>query len=204
MKAGWEHAKEIFADAIGLAPDERLGFIERECSGDAILFDEVSSLLNSYEEDSFLETPAVAALAETLVFDGPKFAGGQTVGRYQIIRPIGSGGMGEVYLAEDKQLARKVAIKILNKRFSSHAANIERFTREARAVSALNHPNILVIHEIGESDKAKFIVSEYVEGRTLRDVLNDTRMPILAVIDIAIQIASALAAAHNERIIHRD
>ena len=204
MKQDWEQAKEIFVRAISLTPEERLEFVERECSDDSVLCDEVKSLLGSFEDDSFLETPAIAALTETLIFDGPKFTSGQTVGRYQIVRSIGSGGMGEVYLAEDSQLGRKVAIKILNKKFSSHTANIERFIREARAVSALNHPNILVIHEIGESDKAKFIVSEYVEGRTLRDVLNDPRMPISTIIDIAIQIASALAAAHGERIVHRD
>src|SRR5437764_1754837 len=127
MKQAWENAKEIFVQAISLAPEERLEFVERECSDDSLLYDEVKSLLSSYEEDSFLETPAAAALAETVVFDGPKFTGGQTVGRYQIVRPLGVGGMGEVYLAEDQQLDRKVAIKILNKRLSSQAANIERF-----------------------------------------------------------------------------
>ena len=97
--------------------------------------------------------------------------------------------MGEVYLAEDNQLDRKVAIKVLNKRFSSNLANIQRFIREAKAASALNHPNILVIHEIGESDNAKYIVSEYVAGRTLREVLKHSRIDVSVVLDVAIQVA---------------
>lgn len=204
MKHDWEQAKEIFVNAIGLAPDERLPFVESECSGDSALFEEVTSLLDSYEDDSFLETPATRAIAETLLFDGPKFAPGKILGRYKIVRQLGTGGMGEVYLAEDNQLDRKVAIKVLNKRFSFNSANIQRFIREAKAASALNHPNILVIHEIGESDNAKYIVSEYVAGRTLREVLKHSRIEVSVVLDIAIQVAGALSEAHGERIIHRD
>jgi serine/threonine protein kinase/tetratricopeptide (TPR) repeat protein len=204
MKAGWEQAKDIFVRAISLAPDERLQFVEQECSNDPLLFDEVKSLIDSYRDDSFLETPAASPIAESTFVESARFATGQALGHYQIVRQLGTGGMGEVYLAKDQKLDRKVAIKILNKRFSVHEANVERFTREAKAVSALNHPNILVIHEIGDSDKPKYIVSEYIDGRTLRDVLKDSRMAVSMVLDIAVQVASALAAAHGERIIHRD
>src|SRR3982751_2185986 len=117
MKQGWEQAKDIFVRAISLAPVERLPFIERECSDDPLVYHEVKSLLDSYEEDSFLEKPATA-IAETIRFDSRKFSVGQDVDHYQIVRLLGTGGMGEVYLAEDKQLSRKVAIKILNKKLS--------------------------------------------------------------------------------------
>jgi len=204
MNLGWEQAKEIFIRAITLAPDERLSFVERECSGDTELYREVTSLLSSYKEDSFLETPAAAAVADTLLFHELKFSAGQTVGRYEIVGQLGAGGMGEVYLAKDIDLGRKVAIKVLNKRYSLDAANIERFTREAKSASALDHPNILVIHEIGESDKSKYIVSEFIDGRTLRDVLKESQMDISMILDVTIQIAEALAAAHSKHIIHRD
>jgi serine/threonine protein kinase/tetratricopeptide (TPR) repeat protein len=204
MNLGWEQAKEIFIRAITLAPDERLSFVERECSGDTELYREVTSLLSSYKEDSFLETPAAAAVADTLLFHELKFSAGQTIGRYEIVGQLGAGGMGEVYLAKDIDLGRKVAIKILNKRFSADASNIERFTREAKAASALNHPNILVIHEIGESDNAKYIVSEFIDGKTIRDLLRGPRMEISTILDFAIQIGGALAAAHGKHIIHRD
>ena len=204
MNLGWEQAKEIFIRAITLAPDERLSFVERECSGDTELYREVTSLLSSYKEDSFLETPAAAAVADTLLFHELKFLAGQTVGRYEIVGQLGAGGMGEVYLAKDIDLGRKVAIKVLNKRYSLDAANIERFTREAKSASALDHPNILVIHEIGESDKSKYIVSEFIDGRTLRDVLKESQMDISMILDVTIQIAEALAAAHSKHIIHRD
>jgi len=204
MKQGWEHAKQIFVNAIGVAPDERLRFVERECSGNEALYNEVKSLLDSYKDDSFLETPAVTQLAETLSFDTPELTSEQSFGHFKIIRQLGKGGMGEVYLAEDTKLSRKVAIKVLNKRIGAHADNIERFTREARAASALNHPNILVIHETGEADKAKYIVSEFVDGQTLREFLKGSPISVSTVLDIAIQIASALTAAHGEHIIHRD
>ncbi len=97
---------------------------------------------------------------------------GKSFGHYEIIKQIGAGGMGEVYLAEDKKLDRKVAVKILNEKFAKHESNLQRFIKEAKAASALNHPNILVIHEIGESDETKYIVSEFIEGKTLRESLS--------------------------------
>ncbi|HJZ12956.1 MAG TPA: serine/threonine-protein kinase, partial [Acidobacteriota bacterium] len=125
-------------------------------------------------------------------------------GHYEIIRQIGIGGMGEVYLAKDKKLDRRVAIKILNEKFSRDESNLKRFVREAKAASALNHPNILVIHEIGESEDAHYIVSEFIEGRTLREVLIQSQMSLGEVLDVSIQIASALSAAHRAHLVHRD
>lgn len=126
------------------------------------------------------------------------------VGHYRIVEKIGAGGMGEVYLAEDMRLDRKVAVKILNEKIAEHESNLRRFVQEAKAASALNHPNILVIHEIGESDDTHFIVSEFIEGETLREIFKSKTLPLPEVLDISIQIAGALVVAHSAHIIHRD
>lgn len=129
---------------------------------------------------------------------------GDQLGRYEIARLIGTGGMGEVYLARDKTLDRNVAIKVLNEKYESDQSNIQRFVQEAKAASALNHPNILTIHEVGKSKESHFIVSEYIEGQTLREVLGKRKLELTEVLNITIQVAGALAAAHAARIIHRD
>jgi eukaryotic-like serine/threonine-protein kinase len=202
--ASWEKAKIIFEQAMALTPGARARFLDEVCPDDEITRREVEELLISFDETaSFLETPAVSMKNHEL-------ASGQVFGHYEILRQIGAGGMGEVYLAEDKKLDRRVAIKILNAEFSRHESNLQRFIREAKAASALNHPNILVIHEIGESEEAHFIVSEYIQGQTLREVMQTERrqdegVPSLSeVLDIAIQIAAALVAAHEAHLVHRD
>ena len=129
---------------------------------------------------------------------------GNKLGRFEIIRLISVGGMGEVYLAKDDQLGRNVAIKVLNDECERDEKNLQRFIQEAKAASALNHPNILTIHEIGEKEGSHFIVSEYVEGHTLRTVIHDRKLSLSEALDISIQIAEALSAAHMARIIHRD
>ena len=129
---------------------------------------------------------------------------GRSFSHYRIESLLGVGGMGEVYLAEDTKLDRKVAVKILNEKVSQHESNLNRFIQEAKAASALNHPNILVIHEIGESETGHYIVSEFIEGQTLREILNLTQMDLCEVLDVSIQIASALSAAHDAHLVHRD
>ena len=124
--------------------------------------------------------------------------------RYRLIETIGRGGMAEVFLAEDTRLNRRVAIKFLSSEFRKDTDRARRFTREARAASALNHPNILIIHDIGESEGAQFIVSEYVEGETLGARIRRGRIPLVEAVNIAIQVASALAASHKAGIVHRD
>ena len=119
-------------------------------------------------------------------------------------RLIGAGGMGEVYLAEDEVLQRKVALKLLPARFTQDQERVRRFQREARAASALNHPNILTIYEIGHADSVHYIATEYIEGQTLREVMASRRLTIAEVIDIATGVANALAAAHDAGIVHRD
>src|SRR4051812_6257500 len=128
----------------------------------------------------------------------------QRISRYRVGRLIGAGGMGEVYLAEDETLNRKVALKLLPVRFTRDEERVRRFQREARAASALNHPNIITIYEIGQDDTSHYIATEYIEGETLRERMATRRLNIGEVIDVASGVASALAAAHDAGIIHRD
>jgi serine/threonine protein kinase/tetratricopeptide (TPR) repeat protein/TolB-like protein len=128
----------------------------------------------------------------------------ETLGHYEVIAPIGSGGMGEVYVARDPKLGRKVAIKLLPVRMSAERDTLTRFTQEARSASALNHPNIVTIHEVGASEGTPFIVMEYIEGQDLRTLINAGPVPISKVLDIGAQIADGLAAAHERGIVHRD
>ena len=204
MSAQWQKAKEIFGEALKFAPDERASFLDEVCDGDKIVRREVESLLASYDEsESFMEKPAVVEVAE--IFRQVKnLEPGKSFGHYEIIRQIGAGGMGEVYLAKDSKLDRQVAFKILSEKFSRHESNLNRFIQEAKAASALNHPNILVIHEIGEANDVHFIVSELVEGKTLREILNQSPLQLSEVLDFSIQIANALVAAHTAHIVHRD
>jgi serine/threonine protein kinase len=129
---------------------------------------------------------------------------GTKLGPYEIHSPIGAGGMGEVYRAHDTRLNRDVAIKILPATFSSDPERLQRFAQESRAAAALNHPNILSIFDIGEAQGAPYVVSELLEGETLRDRLRDGPLPSRKAIDYARQIASGLAAAHDKGIVHRD
>ena len=127
-------------------------------------------LLISYDSaETFLESPVIAEVAESFVAKTERFESGSFINHYKILKQIGKGGMGEVYLAEDTKLERKVALKILNNFFDSEHINIKRFVLEAKAASLLNHPNIVVIHEVGESNGTHYIVSEYINGRTLND-----------------------------------
>ncbi len=129
---------------------------------------------------------------------------GDKIGRYEILELLGSGGMGSVYLARDTELERKVAIKVLNSEIRQNANHVKRFKIEARAASKLNHPNILMIYEIGDADGASYIVSEYIEGQTLRHLLDRENLSTQQVIDIGSQIAGAVSAAHAAHILHRD
>jgi serine/threonine protein kinase len=129
---------------------------------------------------------------------------GSSLGHYEIRSQLGVGGMGEVYLAQDTNLGRRVALKLLPSEFTKDESRVRRFQQEARAASALNHPNILTIHEIGSENSTYFIATEYIEGRTLRDYMSGARMKTTEVLDVATQVASALAAAHAAGVVHRD
>ncbi len=201
----WLQVRKIFDDARHQKPEDRAEFVNQVCSNDKILWAEVESLLRSLDSsDSFMETPAVAIVISTVEAENKKLETGKCFGHYEIIKQIGVGGMGEVYLAKDIKLDRQVAVKILKEKFSQHQSNLRRFVSEAKAASALNHPNILTIYEFGEAEDVHFIVSEYVEGKTLREILRESKLKLAEILDISIQIAGALSAAHKAHLIHRD
>ncbi|HEX5689191.1 MAG TPA: protein kinase, partial [Roseiflexaceae bacterium] len=153
-----------------------------------------------------MDLPAqlVQQAAQQLVTATPAtLQSGQTLSHYQVLAWLGRGGMGEVYLAEDTRLGRRVALKLLPPAFSQDAERVRRFEREARAASALNHPNIITIHEISTAGDTHFIATEYIEGETLRAHLANQAASFKTALEIAIQIASALEAAHTAGIIHR-
>ena len=201
----WLQVRKIFDDALHQKPEERQKFVAEACGNNKLLLAEVESLLKSLESsDSFMETPAVAKVADVIEAEQRRIESGVCFGHYEIIKQIGVGGMGEVYLALDKKLDRQVAVKILNEKFSQHESNLRRFVSEAKAASALNHPNILTIYEFGEAEDAHFIVSEYVEGKTLREILRESKLKLAEILDISIQIAGALSAAHQAHLVHRD
>src|SRR5881409_3884239 len=131
-------------------------------------------------------------------------AAGGKLGPFEILAPLGAGGMGEVYRARDSRLGREVAIKVLPAAFSADADRLRRFEQEARAASALNHPNIITIHEIGQVDGSYYIITEFIEGQTLRQRMAQEKLSLREALDVAIQAASALSAAHLAGIIHRD
>jgi serine/threonine protein kinase/Tol biopolymer transport system component len=200
----WQQVKEIFNSAIAYRPEERGLFISQACSGDDDLRSEVESLIASHERSgSFIDEPAFAA-ASFLVDDSSELKPGQTVGSFEIVSFISRGGMGEVYLAEDKRLGRKVALKLLPSAFTKNDDRLRRFEQEARAASALNHPNIITIFEIRQVGSSHVIATEFVEGETLRTRANRAPLSISEALDIATQVADALAAAHKAGIIHRD
>lgn len=197
----WQRVKEIFDGALERQGDERAEFLDRACDGNAEVRNEVESLLRSYEvAGSFMESPAVAHADLD-----QKLTPRQRVKHYQIVNLIGEGGMGEVYLATDTILGRRVALKVLPAFVSKDPERLRRFTQEARAASRLSHPNVCVVHEIGETDDGRpFIAMEYVEGMMLRQRIRHQAMKLGDVLDIAIQIAEGLIAAHEAGIVHRD
>ncbi|HEY2867636.1 MAG TPA: protein kinase [Pyrinomonadaceae bacterium] len=205
-QARWQQIEEIFHSARELTPDERNVYLAGVCREDSDLFKEVSSLLRSADgEGSFLGDAGFELGLRLLATSGDLLSSGQEFGNYTIAGFLGRGGMGEVYLAEDIRLGRLVALKVLPTDVASARDRTRRFILEARAASALNHPNILTIHEIGEIDGRRFIASEYVKGITLRELLKD-KLPLETsrTIEIGVQISAALTAAHAAGIIHRD
>src|SRR5205814_8029392 len=197
--------EEIFYAALEQDPDDVARFLETACGGDELLRRKVEALLASRQRvGSFIETSA-AGIATRIIENGQAdLLVGQTFGHYKISKRIGTGGMGEVYLATDVTAGRKAALKLLPMRFTGDAERLKRFQQEARAVVALNHPNILTVYEIGEDHSTQYIASELIEGETLRQRLMRGRMPLSEAIDVAIQVASALAAANERGIVHRD
>jgi serine/threonine protein kinase/Tfp pilus assembly protein PilF len=206
MKAErWQQINDLFQSAAERAPEERAAFLDEACHGDEGLCREVESLLASYERsENFIESPAFEVAPELLTNDRAGALVGELIGHYRIEALIGVGGMGEVYLARDERLGRKVALKLLPKRLTADETQVSRFKTEARSASALNHPNILTVYEIGAEGNRQFIATEFIEGMTLRASLASGRMNLHAALEIAVQVASALAAAHEAGVVHRD
>ena len=202
----WQQVNRIFNSAIELAGEAREAYLAQECAHDDSIREEVSRLISSHEKvsaENFIGTPSSAHSNSSDSEEG-RLAIGQRLGRYQIIKHLGTGGMGEVYLASDNSLDRLVALKILSGDLAHDKHRMQRFQQEARMVSSLNQPNILTIFEFGEAESRHFLASEYVEGKTLRQYLGKNRLRLGEVLDISLQICAALEAAHEARIVHRD
>ncbi len=206
MKAErWQQINDLFQSAAERAPEERTAFLDEACHGDEGLCREVESLITSYERArNFIETPIFEVAPELLTNERAGALIGELIGHYRIESLIGVGGMGEVYLARDEQLGRKVALKLLPESLTANEAQLSRFKSEARTASALNHPNILTVYEIGTEGNRQFIAIEFIEGITLRTSLARGRMNLHEALEIAVQVASALAAAHETGVVHRD
>src|ERR1043166_4891398 len=201
----WQQINDLYHASLEREPAERNAFVAEACGDDDQLRREVESLIASHEQaDNFIEQPVFDAVARLLTTDRPELLAGRHIGHYEILAKLGSGGMGEVYLAQDTNLGRQVAIKILCDRFTSEKDRVRRFQQEARSASALNVPNIVTIHEIGEVENRHYIATEFIDGPTLREIITRGPMAFAEVLDVAIQVTKALAAAHESGIVHRD
>lgn len=200
-----QQVKELFLTVLESEPARRATLLAESCAGDEELRAEVEALLAEQQNAvSFLETPAIEIEARLLAEAERPTMEGRVFGDYRLISLLGRGGMGEVYLAEDLRLGRQAALKFLPQHLLDDAERVRRFKREAMLASSFSHPNIVTIYEIDREETPRFIASEYVEGETLRQRLSGGALDLRDALDIAVQIASALKAAHAKGIIHRD
>ena len=204
----WKKIDAIIDAALEIPVSEREKFVALNCKNDETLKKEVLELLSAHDEsENFLNKSAMNLMAKEIAADAPTVFDNsfvnKTFGHYRIESMLGAGGMGEVYLATDDKLRRKVALKILPAEFTSNDERVKRFQLEARAISALNHPNIVTIYDVGNIDGINYIATEYVEGRTLRELIGNN-LKLKDILGIIIQSCEALSAAHNAGIIHRD
>ena len=202
-RENWQKVKQIFNDALEIAPPEREAFLDKICAEDNSLRRDVEVLLKSFEED-FLEKPAVGQVAETIIGEQVTFKSDDRVGDYKIVKMLGTGGQGTVFLAEDLQLKRAVAIKFLPPEIAADSQAGKRFRREAQSAAAISHPNVCAVHKIGTHLNREFIVMQYAEGETLSARLKNGNLNLQTALDIAIQIADAVREAHAHSVIHRD
>ena len=205
----WQQIDEILQAALDLAPEHRSAFLDKACSGDAGLRRDVEDLISSHDDaGSFIEAPAVESTARAMADDEAESAArgliGQSLGRYHLLKLLGVGGMGQVYLARDEKLGRKVALKLLPTYFTTDTNRLRRFQQEAATTSALNHPNIVTIYEVAEVDGMQFIATELIDGETLRHRLAQGRPTVSEALEITTQVAAAIEAAHEAKIVHRD
>src|SRR5882724_5535013 len=186
----WKQVDELLEAALECPAAERASFLDRACAGDEELRREIASLLISDgQAKGFIESPPAKVAADLFADTHPKPRSGERIAHYEILAPIGSGGMGEVYLAQDARLGRKVALKLLPAAFSTDQDRLRRFEQEARAAGMLNHPNVLTIYDIGTHEGAPYIVSELLTGETLAEGPRKAPLPLQRVIDYALQMA---------------
>jgi serine/threonine protein kinase/tetratricopeptide (TPR) repeat protein len=206
----WQRIDQLFGELLDMDPDERAAFIDRNCRDDEGLRRKLEDLLSAHlKAASFIETPPADGVTQLLTSREIEQVIGKSIAHYRVSSLLGAGGMGEVYLAVDTRLGRRVALKILPEKAEhgwsrNDGERVARFEQEARAASALNHPNILTIFEIGQAEELRFIATEYVEGETLRQRMKRERTGLKDALDIATQVAGALGAAHTAGIVHRD
>ena len=209
----WQQISRIFNSAISLDDEARVAYVAGQCGGDESLRAEVEKLIASHQQaskENFIGGHAAEHAAE-LLLEGDearaqttRLTNGQQLGSYLILKKLGAGGMGEVYLAKDSRLDRTVALKVLSPDVSSDKRRMQRFWQEAKVASSLNQPNILTIYEFGEVSDLTFLATEFIDGQTLRDCLRKQRPKLGEILDIAIQVLAALDAAHEASIVHRD
>jgi len=201
----WQQIEQLYHAALERRAEERAIFLAEVCGGDEALRREVAVLLAAdARAEQFIETPPSHLAADWLTQSPSHLDAGQQLSHYWILSLLGAGGMGEVYLAQDVRLKRKIALKLLPAKFTQDEERVRRFEREALAVSALNHPNIITIHEIGQSGDLHFIATEFIDGQTLRRQMDSARLKLTDALEIATQVAAALVAAHAAGITHRD
>ncbi len=201
----WKRINEMYYAALELNTPERGVFLDAQCADDLALRTEVNSLLESNDEaGDFMNASALEVAAQTVAAESEQPQIGERIGHYKILLQLGAGGMGEIYLAEDTRLNRNVALKILPRQYTREADRVRRFKQEARAASSLNHPHIVTIFEIGEERGWHYIVTEFIDGQTLRQRLTAAPIKLPEMIEIIIQAANALTAAHEAGIVHRD
>src|SRR5262245_11518772 len=200
----WRQLEDLFHSTRDRAPRDRAAFLDAACADDRTLREQVEGLIESFDAaGDFIEKPLIEDSLSNASRPSESIVG-HKIDNYEILSLIGAGGMGEVYLARDARLDRQIALKFLPAQFTADPAQVQRFEREARAASALNHPNIITIYEIGQEDGMHFIATEFIEGCTLREVIVNGKMQLRESLEIAAQIASALAAAQAVGIVHRD
>ena len=195
----WERVGELFDATLKLAPEARSAFLDEACSSQDALRERVEELLANHEEaeaDGFLDRPPVV--------DSMELSPGTELGHYKLVRLIGAGGMGQVYQATDTRLDRTVAIKVLPSHVAGNPQARERFEREARTISQLNHPHICTLYDVGQENGVDFIVMEHIDGETLAKRLEKGALPLEQALERGIEIADALDKAHRHAIVHRD
>jgi serine/threonine protein kinase len=205
----WQQISRIFKSAISLDDAARAAYVKEKCGTDADLREEVERLIESHQQavsNDFIGGHAVENAADLFVGEEEELSleKGQHFGSYVILDHLGTGGMGQVYRAQDSRLDRTVALKILSPDVAADKRRMQRFRQEAKVASSLNHPNIVTIFEFGEVDNLTYLSTEFVDGETLRDWLRGKRLKLAEILDIAIQMLAALDAAHEAKIIHRD